>query len=46
VPGEVNVVAVSRAGVPRLDVDELLGQEGDVVHLAVLRESLASSTPP
>jgi len=42
VPGELNVVAVSRAGVPRLDVDELLGQEGDVVHLAVLRESLAS----
>lgn len=36
----VNVVAVTRAGVPRLDVANLVGQEGDVLHLAVLKEGI------
>jgi trk system potassium uptake protein len=29
------LVAVTRAGDPRVDVDRLLGQEGDVLHIAV-----------
>jgi trk system potassium uptake protein TrkA len=35
-PGRLTVVAVTRAGQPRLDARELTGQEGDVLHLAVL----------
>ena len=35
-PGLVSLVAVTRAGVPRLDGRELVGQEGDVLHLALL----------
>lgn len=35
VPGEVTLVSVTRAGVARLDVGELVGQEGDVLHLMV-----------
>jgi trk system potassium uptake protein len=35
VPGEVSVVAVTRAGVARLDLDALVGQDGDVLHLMV-----------
>jgi len=35
VPGDVTVVAVTRAGVARLDFGDLVGQEGDVVHLMV-----------
>jgi hypothetical protein len=31
--GEVTLVAVTRAGVARLDIDELVGQDGDVLHL-------------
>jgi Trk K+ transport system NAD-binding subunit len=38
--GLVNVVAVTRAGAPRLDVANLVGQEGDVLHLAVLKEGI------
>jgi hypothetical protein len=34
-------VAVTRAGAPRLDVGALVGQEGDVLHLAVLRDTVA-----
>ncbi len=34
-PGEISLVAVTRAGVPRLHADELVGQEGDLLHLAV-----------
>ncbi|MGO9027749.1 MAG: potassium channel family protein [Acidimicrobiales bacterium] len=34
-PGQVLVVSVTRAGVPRLDIDELVGQDGDVLHLVV-----------
>ncbi len=39
-PGSVHIVAVTRAGVPRLDARELVGQEGDVLHIAVLDEAL------
>ncbi len=39
--GKVTVVAVVRGGVPRLDVDGLVGQEGDVLHLAVLKSGVA-----
>jgi trk system potassium uptake protein TrkA len=41
VPGQLTVVAVTRAGAPRLDVGALVGQEGDVLHLAVLRDTVA-----
>jgi trk system potassium uptake protein TrkA len=52
--GTANLVAVTRAGVPRLEVGDLVGQEGDVLHLAVLKEAVAdlerrfhgSSPPP
>jgi trk system potassium uptake protein len=33
--GEVTVVAVTRAGVARLDFADLVGQDGDVLHLMV-----------
>jgi trk system potassium uptake protein TrkA len=39
-PGRLTVVALTRAGQPRLDVRELTGQEGDVLHLAVLDDVL------
>jgi trk system potassium uptake protein TrkA len=39
-PGRLTVVAVTRAGVPRLDAHDLVGQEGDVLHLAVLDDAL------
>src|SRR5580704_11418133 len=39
-PGRVSLVAVTRAGVPRLDARELVGQEGDVLHVAVLSDAL------
>lgn len=39
-PGKVKVVAVTRAGTPRLEVKDLVGQEGDVLHLAVLKEAV------
>jgi trk system potassium uptake protein TrkA len=38
-PGRVSLVAVTRAGVPRLDARQLVGQEGDVLHVAVLDEA-------
>ncbi|HVB91007.1 MAG TPA: NAD-binding protein [Acidimicrobiales bacterium] len=38
-PGRLSVVAVTRAGVPRLDGRQLVGQEGDVLHLAVMSEA-------
>ncbi|MHB8681362.1 MAG: potassium channel family protein [Acidimicrobiales bacterium] len=40
VPGQATLVAVTRGGTPRLDVGELVGQEGDVLHLAVLTDAL------
>ena len=39
-PGRATLVAVTRAGTPRLDVAELVGQEGDVLHFAVLADAL------
>jgi trk system potassium uptake protein TrkA len=39
-PGRLTVIAVTRAGEPRLDASELTGQEGDVLHLAVLDDAL------
>jgi trk system potassium uptake protein TrkA len=38
-PGRVSLVAVTRAGTPRLDVAELVGQEGDVLHFLLLKEA-------
>ncbi|HEX3794237.1 MAG TPA: TrkA family potassium uptake protein [Acidimicrobiales bacterium] len=39
-PGRLSVVAVTRAGMPRLDARDLVGQEGDVLHVAVLNDAL------
>lgn len=39
--GRANLVAVTRAGVPRLDLAELVGQEGDILHIAVLKDAVA-----
>jgi trk system potassium uptake protein TrkA len=39
VPGQLTLVAVTRAGVPRLDARELVGQEGDVLHVAVMHDA-------
>ena len=39
VPRRVSLVAVTRAGAPRLDARELVGQEGDVLHLAVIDDA-------
>jgi trk system potassium uptake protein TrkA len=41
VPGEVTVVAVTRAGVARLDLGDLVGQDGDVLHVMVTDTALA-----
>jgi trk system potassium uptake protein TrkA len=38
--GQANLVAVTRAGAPRLDVADMVGQEGDVLHVAVMKEAL------
>ena len=38
--GRALLVAVTRAGTPRLDVADMVGQEGDVLHLAVLADAL------
>jgi trk system potassium uptake protein len=38
--GKVTVVAVTRAGTPRLDVAELVGQEGDMLHVAVMKDAV------
>jgi len=35
VPGRVRVVAVNRLGAAMIPTDDLVGQEGDIVHLAV-----------
>jgi trk system potassium uptake protein TrkA len=39
-PDRLTIVAVTRAGTPRLDARDLVGQEGDVLHLAVLDDAL------
>ena len=41
VPGEVTLVSVTRAGVVRLDFADLVGQDGDVLHLMVTEGALA-----
>lgn len=40
VPGRVRLVGVTRAGLPRLDAAELVGQEGDRLHVAVMADAL------
>jgi trk system potassium uptake protein TrkA len=40
VSGKVSVVAVTRGGVPRLDATSLVGQDGDLLHIAVLKPAL------
>jgi len=40
VDGKVRLVAVTRAGVPRLDAPLLVGQEGDLLHIAVVKGEL------
>ena len=52
VPGQITLVAVTRSGEPRLDGRDLVGQEGDVLQLAVvgdgartLSERLGPSDP-
>lgn len=42
VAGKVSIVAVTRAGIPRLDASTLVGQDGDLLHLAVLKDGLAT----
>ena len=46
VAGPGHLVAVTRAGVPRLDVADLVGQEGDVLHLAVLKDAVVDARAP
>ena len=38
-PGRLSLVAVTRSGVPRLDARDLVGQEGDVLHVAVMNDA-------
>ncbi|MGH9208422.1 MAG: potassium channel family protein [Acidimicrobiales bacterium] len=40
ISGKVRLVAVSRAGVPRLDASELVGQDGDLLHFVVIKDHL------
>ena len=40
VPGRVRLVALTRAGVPRLEVAQMVGQEGDLLHLAVTKDGV------
>ncbi len=40
--GKIRLVAVTRAGVPRLDAAALVGQDGDLLHLAFLKQDLAA----
>lgn len=40
IPGRVRLVGVTRAGLPRLDAAELVGQEGDQLHVAVMADAL------
>jgi trk/ktr system potassium uptake protein len=42
VPGKIRLVAVTRAGVPRLDAASLVGQDGDLLHVAVTKKDLAT----
>lgn len=37
--GRISLVSVTRAGIPRLDARDMVGQEGDIVHLAVINSA-------
>jgi len=39
-PGRISLVGLTRAGVARLDARELVGQEGDQLHVAVMKDAL------
>lgn len=39
-PGQIQLVGVTRAAQPRLDARDLIGQEGDQLHLAVMKDAL------
>jgi Trk K+ transport system NAD-binding subunit len=39
VAGKISLLAVTRAGEPRLDARELVGQDGDIMHFAVLKSA-------
>jgi trk system potassium uptake protein TrkA len=39
-PGRARLVAVTRAGNPRIDVSDLVGQEGDVLHIVVKKDAV------
>jgi len=38
--GTIRLVAVTRAGVPRVDAADLVGQEGDLLHIAVAKAAV------
>jgi trk system potassium uptake protein TrkA len=38
--GKASLLSVTRAGVPRLDVADMVGQEGDVLHVAVMKGAM------
>ncbi len=40
--GKIRLVAVTRAGVPRLDAASLVGQDGDLLHVAFLKQDMAA----
>jgi trk system potassium uptake protein len=40
VAGKIRLIAVTRAGVPRLDASSLVGQDGDLLHIAVVKQQL------
>jgi trk system potassium uptake protein len=40
ISGKVRLVAVTRAGVPRLDASSLVGQDGDLLHFVVMKDHL------
>ena len=40
VPGAIRLVAVTRAGAPRLDAHDLVGQEGDLLHIMLRKDAL------
>lgn len=40
VSGRIDLIAVTRAGQPRLDATDLIGQEGDLLHIAVMDGAL------
>jgi trk system potassium uptake protein len=41
IPGRARLMAVTRSGVPRLETSEMLGQEGDILHFAVMKDAVS-----